>query len=232
MPSGIKYEAISGFISKPGIEGKAQNVGHIPTDDKGNVIGKSGVTIGIGFDLGQHDKDDLKKMGFSNSMINKLSHYLGKKGQSAIDANSGKNKLVLGLDSDEYNEVIKKPTKYYTDILASKYDQATGVVGDFESLDSAIQGTLFSVTYQMGMSNPGESTPEFWKHATSKNWKGLVSELETGDWGKNKEGTREGLDYIYNRRKLESKILKRSGALIKQKVFDQELDIGAYSNNG
>jgi hypothetical protein len=222
MPSGIKYEAISGFISQPGIEGKAQNVGHIPTDDKGNVIGKSGVTIGIGFDLGQHDKHDLKKMGFSKSMINKLNPYLEKKGQAAIDANSGKNKLVLGLDSDEYNEVIKKPTKYYTDILASKYDEATGVAGDFERLHPAIQGTLFSVSYQFGMDNPGKSTPKFWKHATSKNWKGLVSELETGDWGKNKEGTREGLDYIYNRRKLESKILKRSGALVTQLVIDQD----------
>jgi len=230
MPSGIDYKAIRGYIQKAGFEGPSHHIGKVPTDKEGNAIGKSGVTIGVGFDLGQHNEHDLKKMGFSKSMINKLSPYLRLKGQAAIDANSGKNKLVLGLDSDEYNEVINKPTKYYTDILASKYDEATGVAGDFESLDPAIQGTLFSVSYQFGMDNPGKSTPKFWKHATSKNWKGLVSELETGDWGKNKEGTREGLDYIYNRRKLESKILKRSGALIKQKVFDQELDIGAYSN--
>ena len=229
MPSEIKYEAISGFISQPGIEGKAQNVGHIPTDDEGNVIGKSGVTIGIGFDLGQHGEQDLVKMGFSNSMINKLKPYLGKKGQEAKDFKKN-NPLVFGLDSDEYNEMIKKPTKYYTDILASKYDKSTGVAGDFESLDPAIQGTLFSVTYQMGMSNPGKSTPKFWKHATSKNWKGLVSELETGDWGKNKEGTREGLDYIYNRRKLEASKLKESGSIVTQSVFDQDGPyIGGYN---
>ena len=40
MPSEIKYEAISGFISQPGIEGASQNVGHVPTDKKGNAIGK------------------------------------------------------------------------------------------------------------------------------------------------------------------------------------------------
>ena len=229
MPSEINYKAITGYISQPGIEGKSHNVGYIPTDKKGNVIGKSGVTIGVGFDLGQHNRQDLVKMGFSNSMINKLNPYLGKKGQEAKDFKKN-NPLVLGENSQDYLEVKNKPTKYYTDILASKYDEATGVAGDFESLDPAIQGTLFSVSYQYGMDNPAKSTPKFWKHATSKNWKGLVKELETGDWGKNKEGTREGLDYIYKRRKLEAFKLKESGALIKQKVFDQELDIGAYSN--
>ena len=231
MPSEINYRAIRGYIQKGGFEGPSQNVGHIPTDDEGNVIGNSGVTIGVGFDLGQHNEQDLINMEFSKGMRDKLRPYLRKKGQEAINFKKN-NPLVLGQDSEDYVESIMRPTKYYTDILASKYDKSTGVAGDFESLDSPIQGTLLSVLYQYGMDDPGESTPKFWKHATSKNWKGLVSELETGDWGKNKEGTREGLDYIYNRRKLESKILKRSGALIKQKVFDQELDIGAYSNNG
>ena len=118
--------------------------------------------------------------------------------------------------------MISRPTKYYTDILASKYDKSTGVAGDFENLDPAIQGTLFSVSYQYGMTNPGESTPKFWKHATSKNWEGLLKELETGDWG-------EG-QYIYDRRKREASILRSSGALIKQSVIDQDGPyIGGYS---
>ena len=228
MPSGIDYRAIRGYIQKAGFEGPSHRIGQVPTDDEGNVIGKSGVTIGVGFDLGQHNEHDLKKMGFSEGMRNKLKPYLRLKGQAAIDANSGTNKLVLG--QEDYLQVIMRPTKYYTDILASKYDESTGVAGDFESLDPAIQGTLFSVSYQYGMDNPAKTTPKFWKHATSKNWAGLVNELETGDWGKNKEGTREGLDYIYNRRKLEASKLKESGSLINQTVMDQELDIGAYSN--
>ena len=228
MPSGIKYEAISGFISKPGIEGPSHRIGQVPTDDEGNVIGKSGVTIGVGFDLGQHNEHDLKKMGFSEGMRNKLKPYLRLKGQAAIDANSGTNKLVLG--QEDYLQVIMRPTKYYTDILASKYDESTGVAGDFESLDPAIQGTLFSVSYQYGMDNPAKTTPKFWKHATSKDWEGLVNELKTGNWGKNEKGTKEGLDYIYNRRTLEASKLEESGSLINQTVMDQELDIGAYSN--
>ena len=229
MPSEINYRSITGYISQQGFEGPSHHIGKVPSDTEGNVIGKSGVTIGVGFDLGQHNKYDLKKMGFSKGMINKLSPYLGKKGQAAIDANSGTNKLVLGENSQDYVEVIDKPTKYYTDILASKYDESTGVAGDFESLDPAIQGTLLSVLYQYGMDDPGETTPKFWKHATSKNWGGLVNELKTGDWGKNEKGTREGLDYIYNRRKLEASKLEESGVLTKQQVFDQGLNIGGYN---
>ena len=229
MPSGIDYRAIRGYIQKAGFEGPSHRIGQVPTDKKGNVIGNSGVTIGVGFDLGQHNEQDLINMEFGKGLRDKLRPYLGKTGQEAKDFKK-KNPLVLGENSEDYLQVIMRPTKYYTDILASKYDKSTGVAGDFENLDPAIQGTLLSVLYQMGMSNPAKDTPKFWKHATSKNWAGLVNELETGDWGKNKEGTREGLDYIYNRRKLEASKLKESGSLINQTVMDQELDIGAYSN--
>ena len=221
MPPGINYKAIRSYIQKGGFEGPSHHFGKVPSDKEGNVIGKSGVTIGVGFDLGQHNEQDLINMEFSKGMRDKLGPYLGKKGQEAKDFKE-KNPLILGADSQDYLEVIMRPTKYYTDILASKYDQATGVAGDFESLDPAIQGTLFSVSYQFGMDDPGESTPEFWKHATSKHWEGLLKELETGDWGKNKEGTREGLDYIYNRRKREASMLRSSGALIGQSVIDQD----------
>jgi len=152
-------------------------------------------------------------MEFSKGMRDKLRPYLGKKGQEAKDFKE-KNPLILGADSQDYLEVIMRPTKYYTDILASKYDEATGVAGDFESLDPAIQGTLFSVSYQYGMSNPDETTPNFWKHATSKNWPGLVNELEKGDWGDGQ--------YVYDRRKREASMLRSSGALIGQSVIDQD----------
>ena len=56
-----------------------------------------------------------------------------------------------------------------------------------------------------------------------------MNELKTGDWGKNEKGTREGLDYIYNRRKLEASKLEESGVLTKQQVFDQGLNIGGYN---
>ena len=208
MSSEINYNAIRGYISQAGLEGEVQNIGHVPPDPEDN----SGVTIGVGFDLGQHNKQDLINMGFSTGMIQKLSPYLGKKGQAARDANSGKNKLVLGHESRELQETIMNPIKFYIDKVSSKYDEATGVAGDFGSLEPAIQGTVFSVLYQHGMTNPSKSTPKFWKHAVNKDWSGLVNELEKGKWG---EGD-------HRRRKLEASNLRRSPALINQSIIDQD----------
>mgnify|MGYP004457541143 FL=1 len=208
MSSEINYRAIRQYIQRGGFEGPSHNVGYVPPDPQGN----SGVTIGVGFDLGQHNKQDLINMGFSKGMRDKLAPYLGKKGQAAIDIKKQKP-LVLGENSQEYLEAIMRPTKFYTDKIAAKYDESTGVAGDFASLDPSIQGTLFSVLYQYGMTNPSKTTPKFWKHATSKNWSGLLNELEQGQWGK--EDIR--------RRKLEAKMLKEnSNAIVAQSVIDQD----------
>ena len=220
------------FIQVPGIEGQSHNVGKVPSNTvkKNGVdievpIGKSGVTIGVGFDLGQHNEQQLVDMGFTNRMIEKFRPYLGKTGSEAISFLKN-NELVLNAhpsNNQDYVAAIEKPIMYYSDKLASKYDEATGVPGDFASLDPAIQGTIFSVLYQYGMEEPSVKTPKFWKHATSKNWGGLLNELETGQWGTEKS--------YYNRRKLEAKKLRDSGAVVTQSVFDQDgPNIGGIHN--
>ena len=223
------YLAMRQFIQAKGLEGQSKNVGYIPMDRQKNVIGNSGVTIGVGFDLGQHNKQQLVDMGFSNKMIKTLSPYLGKKGNEAKSFLEN-NELVLSSQpgsNQDYLETITKPTKYYSDILASKYDKATGVPGDFSRLEAPMQGAIYSVFYQLGMSNPSKSAPKFWKHATGKNWKGLLNELETGAWGNKKIGEEPGqqrnrLRWLYDRRKLEAKKLRESGSIVAQSVFDQE----------
>ena len=79
MSSEINYRAIRGYIQRGGFEGKSRHIGYIPPDEQDN----SGVTIGVGFDLGHHNEKDLVKMGFSSRMISKLRPYLGKVGQAA-----------------------------------------------------------------------------------------------------------------------------------------------------
>ena len=53
--------------------------GYVPTSN-------SGVTIGRGFDIGQHDADDLERMSIDTALIAKLTPYLKKTGQAARDA--------------------------------------------------------------------------------------------------------------------------------------------------
>tara|TARA_S200002703_G_scaffold365_1_gene654 strand:- start:980 stop:4375 length:3396 start_codon:yes stop_codon:yes gene_type:complete len=53
--------------------------GYVPTNN-------SGVTIGRGFDIGQHDSDDLERMSVDTGLIARLTPYLKKTGQAARDA--------------------------------------------------------------------------------------------------------------------------------------------------
>lgn len=58
---------------------------YVPTEE-GKVVGKSGVTIGKGIDLGSRDADDLLDLGFTQESVDKLSNFLGKKGAEAAKA--------------------------------------------------------------------------------------------------------------------------------------------------
>jgi hypothetical protein len=53
-------------------------VGYVPTD-------QSGVTIGIGIDLGQQTKKGLEKLNIDSSIIRKLEPYLGLTSKSQLD---------------------------------------------------------------------------------------------------------------------------------------------------
>ncbi|MDZ4822265.1 MAG: pesticin C-terminus-like muramidase [Flavobacteriales bacterium] len=89
----------------------------------GDVIGKSGVTIGKGFDIGQNNLYDLKnRMYLSQGMIDKLSPYLEKRKKDAVAA---LNKTPLVLSSTElaelnramkHSELKKLLNAYGTDI--------------------------------------------------------------------------------------------------------------------
>jgi len=63
-------------------KGGRKLLGYVP-DGGGS---KSGVTIATGFDLGQRNEADLKKLKLSKTLIDKLKPYLGLTKKSAIDA--------------------------------------------------------------------------------------------------------------------------------------------------
>lgn len=64
-------------------------VGYIPTSG-------SGVTIGIGIDLGQQTKSGLKAKGISDAIISKVEKYLGYKTEADVNkANLKASNLVL-----------------------------------------------------------------------------------------------------------------------------------------
>ena len=66
--------------------------GYVPKDSE-----KSGVTVGVGFDVGQMSKDQIKKLGLPKDLTDKLIPYTGLKGNKARKILSG-NPLDLSLD--------------------------------------------------------------------------------------------------------------------------------------
>lgn len=73
-------------------------IGYIPKGSKHN----SGVTVGLGFDIGQHSPQDLLKFKFSNNLYNKLIPYSGKK---LDDARQFIAQNPLNLTNEELSEI-------------------------------------------------------------------------------------------------------------------------------
>lgn len=94
---------------------------YIPTRN-GQAIGKSGVTIGKGFDMGQFNVDQLKKMGIKGGLLNKISPYVGITGRVA---QKKLNQSPLNLSETEVEALDDA-------VLRHKFAKIDGVIGDIE----------------------------------------------------------------------------------------------------
>ena len=218
------YERLRSTVQIKGEEGKSRYIGYIPENKKGKVIDESGVTIGVGFDIGQHNEWELNQIFPDNpELVKKLAHYVGLKGRAA---QKKLKEIPLKLDkwadpetktqtSKNYLDVIQKPMRWKIDKIVNKYEGIVGK-GRFLKLDSALQETIFSTMYQMGIE--GETgAPGFWKQATSGDWTGLYENLlderplEQGGWGR-----------YADRRKRQAQKIWKSGTILRQSVIDEE----------
>ena len=151
-----------GFIKE--VEGY-ETTGYVPKKD-GKVLGKSGVTIASGFDLGQRNIQDL--VGLPEEVVTKLAPYLSLKGKDA-DA-IAKNLKINTDEADLINEFSKQQTMSR---LSRQWMGTTGT--NFESLPSNKQTAIASVAFQYG--DLAKKTPNFWQYATSGNWDSVKREL-------------------------------------------------------
>jgi hypothetical protein len=79
--------------------------GYVPTRD-GRVIGKSGVTVGKGFDLGQFNAAQLKKMGIEENLLKKLKPYIGVKGEAAVKRLKTQPLELDELDAEKLSDLV------------------------------------------------------------------------------------------------------------------------------
>ena len=104
---------------------------------KGNVpSNKSGLTVGIGFDIGKHNEGDLQKFGFSKPLYEKLLPYLGKVG-AEVDKDPD-----FMLTNEELDEVNSK-------VLNKKFEQFDDEYSQYRDVNPVDKTVLYSV-YHLG----------------------------------------------------------------------------------
>lgn len=137
----LKHNIDISFINK--LEGYS-NVGYVPKNDVGKVLGKSGVTIGYGFDIGQHNVWEINRLEIPQKLKAMLTPYTELTGEEASQKLENSplklsNEQVATLD----REVKKKQIR---GIL--RLSESFKII--FHKLPDCVQTGVFSVYYNYG----------------------------------------------------------------------------------
>lgn len=142
--------------------------GMVPSKN-GEPLGSSGVTVGVGVDLGQQSEKRLKDAGVSPDMIRKLKPYLGVKGS---EAQRLAQEMPLILSEEEASKLSEDIVVTTLDDLITEWNK-----GDpserFENLSPTKQTVVYSVLHQHGV----WGAPKFLSYAKEGNWDKVDAEL-------------------------------------------------------
>ncbi len=136
----------------------------------------SGVTVATGIDLGQRSSAELKDLGLPDSLIEKVSPYLGKKDSTA------KNYLKsnpLELSQDEADLLDSAISQKISSQVSDKYYEATGQ--ELSDLPEEAKIVLESLAYNFGP-NLDQKLPTLWSHVTNNDWEGVQDFLINTKW--------------------------------------------------
>ncbi len=141
------------FISE--LEGTSLT-GYVPKQ-RGIPLGKSGVTVATGFDLGQRNEQDLRLLGLSAPLIAKLRPYLGKR---KWEADNFLRANPLTLTRKEVQEIDEA-------IFVTKVRGIIRDVGEtrWQKMGRSLRTVLASVQFQYGSARL--KTPNFFKKVLS-----------------------------------------------------------------
>lgn len=132
---------------------------------------KSGVTVGIGVDLGQQTATGLANMGVSPSTISVLQPYLGlKDGTASQYLAAHPLTLTSTQDADLNNHVLPS---YFNSLGASFDDTAPNF--DLSDLPWQAQTVLADLWYNMG--NLSAAAPNLWQQMTTGDWNAAYNNL-------------------------------------------------------
>jgi hypothetical protein len=174
------------------LEGGQKLKAYIPNNN-GKVIGKSGVTVATGVDLGQHRKSAMMKWDIPKSLRNKILPYAGKKKNEALEY---LREHPLEITKEEATALDRVLHSNILADLVSWYDRDTKG-SRFGELPEEAQTVLFSATYNMGY--VPKAAPRFWGKMIEQDWEGASKLLQA--WPTSSKG-------LKNRREREGEYLE------------------------
>lgn len=157
---------------------------YVPINAKtGKVIGKSGPTIGSGFDLGQMELPEFDRFAHRHSLdsglASRLRPYVGRKKQAA-NAYVQANPLKISPQEVEVLSNAKYLDIYKT--VRRRYDQAQESRGShysFDLLPKDMKTILMSTAVNYGpyLGRSGHQAEDFWNAAVAGDRKAMVAAL-------------------------------------------------------
>ncbi len=187
-----------------GRDARPAETAYVPTDDDGNVRGRSGVTVATGVDLGQHSVEEIKNLDIPQSLKDKLVPYATWKGQDAVkvlDANplTLTPQEVAVLDDAVRRQKALELTQNYNKDVA----KIPGAL-PFRSLPPDAQTAIMSYAYQRGTS--------FWKTAPALGGPAVWDAIVKQDWNRAADEVRRSPVGPPARRQREAALLRRAAA--------------------
>ena len=153
------------FIAK--MEGGRSLIAYVP-ERNGSPIGDSGVTVGMGIDLGQMTGAEAESLPAVLQL--KLRPYLGLTRGRAMEA---LDRFPLHLSPDEAVAVEQPARATLIGRLSNNYSAASGE--PFDAQPGAAQTVMADVTWQYG--SPWNDCPHFWAKCCARDWHAVYDEL-------------------------------------------------------
>lgn len=147
---------------------------------------RSGVTVGIGIDLGQQSLQKLKEAGVAKEVLQLLEPYIGKRGLLALETLKEK---PLRLSKEVTDDITTKVIDYDLRKLIVYYNRGA-TTHTWEELEDRQQTVILSVVHQYGI----HGAPKFLRYAMKGNWEAVERELQ--DFGDSYK-TRRMKEYRY-----------------------------------
>ena len=137
---------------------------YIPKDSNGNILGHSGITIGLGIDLGQQSKHGMLKLDVNKVIVSKVKLALGVRGKEACSVLYKLPKLT----SDEVYSLSVAIVERGLEVLRERLNTI------YKTLPDEVIVIALSLHHQFGYKLFSYNA---WKQIKNKDYKGLLKNL-------------------------------------------------------